>query len=482
MAKIPVLISAATAIGTAIGLTGTLAVVVGGVVLAAGAVIIAKAAVKILTPEIPSFEDMGGGAGGGSDFATQGSQGILINKSGTNQKLPVVYGETRTGGIRTFIDTSGSENATLHQVFVLSEGEINACKKIFFDGLEVMSTTTVGANNNNWTFTDSKYDGHITAQFFPGTTTQTAPASLSGAASWSGSPDHKGIAYMYFQFEYDADVWKNGLPIITFLVEGKKVPETTNTNNRSFSDNPARCILDYLISNQYGKGIDPADIDLTSFQSAETYYNTKGFHVRGDLDTKARMYGNLLDLFTSCRSYLAFGNKYRIIAERADSTVQLHLTDANTIGNVTYVLADKKTMFNKLKAKFMNETTEYRDDVRIVESTTLQANDNNHVLEAEIPLPYSKTAAVVEQLMTEEINDSRQSHMVELTATVEAIDLQVGDIVELTNDTFGITQKKFRVTETTVEPTSEVKLVLKEYSDSVYGSSIITDYKADNND
>ena len=482
MAKIPVLLSAATAIGTAIGLTGTIATVVGGVVLAAGAIVVAKAAVKILTPELPSFDDMGGGMGAGSDFANSGSQGILINKSGTNQKIPVVYGETRTGGIRTFIDTSGTDNATLHQVFVLGEGEMNACKKIYFDGVEVMSTTTVGANNNNWTFTESKYDGLITAQFYPGTTTQTAPASLSGATSWSGSPDHKGIAYIYLKFEYDSEVWKNGLPVVTFLVEGKKVPETTNTNNFSFSDNPARCILDYLISDQYGKGIDSNDIDLTSFQSAETYYNTKGFHVRGDLDTKVRMYANLLDLFTSCRSYLAFGNKYRIIAERADSTVQLHLTDENTIGNVTYVLADKKTMFNKLKARFMNEDTEYRDDVKIVESTTLQANDNDHVLEAEIPLPYTKTAAVAQQLLTEEVNDSRQSHMVELTATVEAIDLQVGDIVEVTNETFGITQKKFRVNETTVEPTSEVRLVLKEYSDSVYGSSIITDYKDDNND
>ena len=204
--------------------------------------------------------------------------------------------------------------------------------------------------------------------------------------------------------------------------------------------------------------------------------------VRGDLDTKVRLYGNMIDLFTSCRSYLAFGNKYRIIAERAESTVQLHLTDENTIGNVTYVLADKKTIFNKLKARFMNEDTEYRDDVTIVESATLQANDNNHVLEAEIPLPYTKTATVAQQLLTEEVNDSRQSHMVELTATVEAIDLQVGDIVEVTNETFGITQKKFRVIETTVEPTSEVRLVLKEYDDSVYGSSIITDYKDDNND
>ena len=480
MAKIPVILSAATAIGTAIGLTGTIATVVGGIVLAAGAVIVAKAVKKIFTPEIPSFDDLG--MGPGSDFATQGSQGILVNKSGSSSNIPVIYGETRTGGMRTFIETTGSENEDLHAVYVLGEGEMNACTAIYFDGVQVMTTTTVGSNNNNWTFTESKYDGFVTAQFFSGTDSQTAPAGLTGAGSWTGSPDHKGLGYIYMVFTYDQEVWKNGLPTVTFDVQGKKVPDTTTGTSYSYSDNPARCILDYLTSNRYGKGIALNDIDLQSFADAETYYASKGFHCRGQVDTKARMYANMLDLFTACRSYLAFGNKYRLIPEKAENTVQLTLDDSNTIGDVTYVLADKKTMFNKLKGRIMNEDTEYRDDIVIVESTTLQTQDNGHVLESEIPLPYTKTRAEAIQLLTEEINDSRQSHMIELKATVEAIDLQVGDIVEVTNQTFGITNKKFRITETTIEPTSEVKLIMREYDPNVYGGTIITNAKDDNND
>jgi hypothetical protein len=445
MAKIPAIISAATAIGTAIGLTGTIATVVGGVVLAVGAVIVAKAVKKMFVPEMPDLGELGAG----TDFAQQGSQGILVNKSGSSSNIPVIYGESRTGGMRTFIETSGTDNSNLHMVFVLAEGEINACKAIYFDGVEVMTTTTTGANNNNWTFTESKYSGLVTAQFFPGTDTQTAPSSLTSVGSWTGSPDHKGLAYIYMDLTYDQEVWKNGLPVITFDVEGKLVPDLTNPGSRSYSDDPARCILDYLISPRYGKGIDVNDIDLQTFQDASTYYASKGFHIRGNLDTKAE--------------------------------VQLTLDDSNTIGNVTYVLADKKTTFNKMKARFMNEATEYRDDVAIVESTTLQANDNGHVLEAEIPLPYTKTRTIAELLLIEELNDSRQSHMVELTATVEAIDLQVGDIVQVTNQTFGITNKKFRVIETTIEPTSEVKLTLKEYNADVYGGTIITNYKDDNN-
>ena len=479
MAKIPVLISAATAIGTAIGLTGTLAVVVGGVVLAAGAVIVAKAAVKIFTPDIPSMEDMG--MGPGSDYANSGSQGILINKSGSSSNIPVVYGLTRTGGARTFIGATGAENEVLHATYVLSEGEINACKKIFFDGVEVMTATATG-QNSSWSFTESKYSSTVAAHFYPGTDTQTANSDLTNATSWTGSPDHKGLAYVYMAFTYDQEVWKNGLPTVTFEIEGKKVPDTSTGTTYSYSDNPARCILDFLTDSRYGKAIAMSDIDLQSFADAETYYATKGFHCRGQVDTKARMYSNMLDLFTSCRSYLAFGNKYRLIPDKAETAVQLTLDDSNTIGNVTYVLADKKSMFNKLKGRIMNEDTEYRDDMVIVESSTLQTQDNGHVLEAEIPLPYTKTRAEAIQLLTEEINDSRQSHMIELKATVEAIDLQVGDIVQVTNSTFGITNKKFRIAETTIDPTSEVRLTMREYDPNVYGGSILTNAKDDNND
>ena len=320
MAKIPVLISAATAIGTAIGLTGTLAVVVGGIVLAAGAVIVAKAVVKIFTPDIPSMDDMG--MGPGSDFANSGSQGILINKSGSSSNIPVVYGLTRTGGARTFIGATGAENEVLHASYVVAEGEINACTKIFFDGVEVMTTTNTG-QNSSWTFTESKYSSTVEAYFYPGTDTQTANADLTSAASWTGSPDHKGLAYVYMKFTYDQEVWKNGLPTVTFEIQGKKVPDTATGTSYAYSDNPARCILDYLTNTRYGKGIALADIDLTSFADAETYYTTKGFNCRGQVDTKARMYGNMLDLFTACRSYLAFGNKYRLIPDKAETAVQL---------------------------------------------------------------------------------------------------------------------------------------------------------------
>lgn len=445
--------------------------VVVGMAIAAGAVAIANKLTKAMTPDL----------GSAAEFAAQGSQGIMVNKTGSSQSIPVIYGKTRTGGIRVFAETSGTDNVYLHLAFAIGEGEMNKCTKIYFDGVEAGTTSTSGSSDHgNWSI-NSPWSGKVQMYFRPGTDSQTEISQL-GDLKGSWSPHFKGIAYAYLRLEYDEDVWKNGLPEVTFEVEGVKVPATSDGTTLSYSDNPARCVLDYLVNTRYGKGIAPADLDLTSFADAETYCNTKNFETRGNVSTSGTIYANLIDLLSSCRGYIAFGNKYRLLIDKASSETPFEITKDNTIGSIDYILGDKSTMFNKMTAKFLDDSTEYKDNIKVVSSSTLKTYDNGMDLEAEIPMPFIKTASVVNQILIEEINQSRQSHMIQMKCTVDAIDLQVGDLVNVTNETFGLTQKTFRVLNTIIEPSSEVTLALREYDADVYGSSIITDELADNND
>ena len=115
--------------------------------------------------------------------------------------------------------------------------------------------------------------------------------------------------------------------------------------------------------------------------------------------------------------YLTFGNKYRLLIDKASSETPFEITKHNTVGNVDYILGDKSTMFNKMTAKFIDASTEYKDNIKVVASSSLKTADNGMDLEAEIPMPYVKTASVVEQILIEEINQSRQSHMIQLKCT-----------------------------------------------------------------
>ena len=100
MAKIVAAVIGAVASGfVAIGVSAAVATVVAtvvvGVVAAAGAVAIANKLAKSMTPDL----------GSAAEFGAQGAQGIMVNKTGSSQPLPVIYGLTRTGGIRVFAHT-----------------------------------------------------------------------------------------------------------------------------------------------------------------------------------------------------------------------------------------------------------------------------------------------------------------------------------------------------------------------------------------
>jgi hypothetical protein len=453
----------------------TAAPVITSIVVVVTTVFVAKKLKQSMTPDL----------GSAADFEAQGAQGIMVNKTGSSNDIPVIYGETRTGGARVFAETSGTDNLYIHLAFAISEGEINKCSEIFFDGISAGTTSTTGSSDHgNWSIA-SPWSGKVQMYFRPGTDGQTEISQL-GDLKGSWSPHFKGIAYAYLRLEYDEDVWKNGLPDITFNVQGKKVRDPNSLGTVEFSDNPAWCILDYLTNTRYGKGLVDADLDIASFETAGEYCQPTGgakrFECRGNLITKGTLHANLMDLLSSCRGYIAFGNKYRLVIDKASSEIPFEITDANTIGNVEYMLADKSTMFNKMTAKYLDQNTEYKDNIKTVSSSTLKGYDNGLDLELEMSLPFTKTTSIVTQILTEEINQSRQAHTISLNCTVDAINLQVGDLVNVTNETFGITQKTFRVLSTMIETNNELTLVLSEYDEHVYGSSIITDELADNND
>jgi len=61
---------------------------------------------------------------------SQAIQGVLVNKDSAIAHIPIVYGERQVGGTRVFVSTDGSNNKYLYMAFVMSEGRINAFRKL----------------------------------------------------------------------------------------------------------------------------------------------------------------------------------------------------------------------------------------------------------------------------------------------------------------------------------------------------------------
>ena len=468
----PQAIAVFTAVGSFLGFVGTAAVIVGAVVTI-GALYLAQ---KLLAPEMASIK------------------GTLLNKEGSSSPIPVVYGERRLGGHRTFLQTNGSENKKLHLIFTLCEGPIHAIDKIWFND-ELAASSADGGTT--WTFHNG-YSGKLYIEAYKGNQTTASAALVAENVGWTSAHVGRGLAYLYLRLTYDSEVYDSGLPEITATIRGKTVYNPLTNTNNVFTKNPALIINDYMTNSFYGKGIPQSLIRLDKLQEAYNYYEEtvtnsdatteKRYQINGVIDTEQKMFDNLQELLLACRSSIVTAEQYQLLPDRALPTDNIyHITDDLIVGNITYLQANKRSLLNEARAKFPDEKDadyNYKENFVIVKSPTLQSASYDGVkLKSDVEMRHTTSGTMVERILTEEINQSRQSGILNIITTTQLMETTVGDIVSFTNDTLGQNGKLYRIIGQVLTADHNMELSLKEYDPLVYndnsGIQIIINNKND---
>ena len=472
----------------------TVATIIGAVVVV-GTVALATRAIKRARAQKAL-----GGAG------TQGStiSAALVTKTGSSVPIPIIYGQRRISGARVFIGSNGDKNKYLHLIESLCEGPIEGMTAIYFND-ELAATSS--NNGASWTW-ESNYDTFAQVLFKDGSQTaalNSETLSLDGDsvgihADWAGSTKvGNNTAYIYIVMKWDQDKFGGGLPNITYMIKGKKVPAIGGdwNSSSSWTDEPARILYDYLVNPNYGKGIPYTLLDTTSFNAAATYNNeqvatsatdatlTTRYTCNAYIDTAKSLIENVEDLLTTMRGGLITGYEYQLIQDKPKTSVGVHINDDRIIGDIKYLQASKKTLLNGLRAKFPDKASpfNYQENITIVDSPVLQSGSYDGVkLQQDLELPYTTDKAMIERILTEEINQSRQSGILEVTIDPSNINLTVGDVVTFSNTTIGQSNKLYRVTKTVLKPDHILELNMREYDDNSYwdnNTGIIVNNKDD---
>ena len=425
--------------------------------------------------------------------------GVLVNKESNIQPIPVIYGERRVGGVRVYMKTHGqTKNEYLTMAVVLAEGEINSVSDLRIDDIPI---------------TDPRFSGLFNYEYKLGSDGQTKSTVLSGSSPAGWTDDHKlsGVAYIAIRLKWDQDVF-SGIPDITAVVKGKKIydPRLDSTvsggsgSHRSddsstwaWSDNPSLCIRDYLTNNRYGKGLSESSIDIASFIEAAddcdsftvTPYSGgpsshKIFETNAVLDTGTELFENIQTLLLGCRGFLPFTEgKYALKIDQA-STSQLTLTTDNIIGGISIAAPSKSEKFNRVVAKFPNPSTSWQPDSvtwpnpesqnasEAAIAATFLTEDNDEILTEDIDLETITDLYAARDLARILCLRSRSGTNVSLRANSDALDLAVGDVVQVTHPTPAWTNKKLQVQEMGINYDGTVSLILLDYDATIYAYEI----------
>jgi predicted phage tail protein len=459
---------------------GVVAKIVAGVVTTGAVLAGQKLLGKIMAPDV-------------SDMGVEGIS-IRDNAPSNTAPIPVIYGRRQVGGSRVFITTTGQDNKFLHLVLAICEGEVSELHQIYINDVALYNAD--GSINEKFRGGDENR-AYIKVNFHTGADDQVADSDLKASTYlWGDNHTLSGICYAYVRLEYNTEIWSSGLPIINFDISGKKVNDIRNTADDAnglfrFSSNPALCIRDYLINSRYGRSIATSEIDDTSFIAAANYCDESitidtGTQLRygcnGVVNTDASSIENLTKMLTSCRGFLIYtGGKYKLVLDKIDSSTFAFTAD-NMIGDVSMSIGSKSTLWNRCKANFFNSEKEWANDYAIEDSATYRAADNDLLLEGSIELPFTSDQPTAKMIARQAMNQSRESIMVTFKATIEALQVECGDVVTITSDSFGWSTKKFRILEISMDYLDEITFTAREYSDNVYSlSDISIEALTDNN-
>lgn len=174
----------------------------------------------------------------------------------------IIYGTQRVGGVITFAKTKEVFNGGLNKweshlmlVVTIAAHQINAVRKVYFDDVEVTFPTNPpnGWSSAPWVGSDN--DPKVFIQTNLGTTSQAALSQLVTDSDGDWTSNHRQIncAHVYLKLKYNEHLFPNGMPDISFLVEGKVLASFNPPNYPSqFSDNAVHCLYDFLTDRQIG--------------------------------------------------------------------------------------------------------------------------------------------------------------------------------------------------------------------------------------
>jgi|LULO01.1.fsa_nt_gb hypothetical protein len=470
-----------TAAGT-IGATAILGTTVSVVVGYAAATIVTSYAINALTKKAQKKAQ----AAAASVQAAQKGYGTNVNAVAPASDHAIIYGQQRVGGV-IFYRSITDDQKYLHTLLALAGHECEEIGTIYADNVALTLDGNGFVTNDAFQIKDaagSVVNSALRINKHLGTNNQAADADLVAEdTAWTSDHRARGVAYIYIRAEFDTTVFPQGLPIFSAIVKGKKVydPRTTST---AWSANAALCLRDYLISD-YGLGVSEAtEINNTIFNAAANVCDEnvtlsgggteKRYTVNGSFVTSLPPDDVITDLVASMAGTIFWSQgQWGVKAGEFTSSV-LALDEDDLRSNLQVNTRNsRRDNFNAVSGMFAGAETEYQPtDYPPITSSVFETVDGGERVIQDIPLPFTNTSSMAQRIAKIALYKNREQLTLSGTFSLRALQLQIGDVISLTNTRLGFSSKTFEVADWRLgisqDKALEVTMTLREISSAVY--------------
>ena len=480
------------------GVGATASAIIAGVITGGLAIGTARAFGSFLKPDIPGIGP---------------NQGTRIQLApDTGNKIQVCYGNVLTSGPVCDANIS-NQNKTMHYFIVLSEETDSGTftigsegirfgdkKLIFGTGSTAHQITGVfdanGTTVNNWS-------GKIRVRVYAGGTLSTdqifpvpgggvtAVAATTMMPHWTSTANYKATSLVFAMVEVDYD-----------QEEGLTNMDAMTFDLRNSLRSPGNVMLDYMTNDRYGAGIANTLIDIDSFNGAGTdsvggysdesfsftQYPSTGatrprYEIHGTLGTFDDVQTNMDKIMMACGSFLTFDGKqgkYKGIPNKIypDQANCFIANDDNIISPISIQNTDLYQMYNQVEVEYFDEDRRDQRNTVFVEIASADRNTGEPDNKLSYSMEMVNNKPQVSTLANIDLNQTRLDKVITFTGDHSFLQVDVGDVIKITNSTYGFTDKLFRAMRIKEiendDTTLSCEVIGLEYSDDVYGNLSVT--------
>ena len=396
---------------------------------------------------------------GGGSSSPRYQFGELQTTSSNQYPVPVLYGQARLAGNIVFQNpVDGGEQVDM--LIVLCEGEIDSITDVRINGEAI-----------------EDFPG-CTYHAFTGTSTQNVEAvtglDLDGV-------QYRNTAILHVHLE-TSDKLKGGRPNMTCICRGKKVQIWNGTSwstTRSYSDNPAACIRDYLILKPQvgGCGYLPADIDDMSFGEVYDYCGQfvsdgqgsteERYGVSYVIDQKRAASDNLTELLVGfAGALIRSGSKLKLLVAKTQGVVAS--LDEDDITDLKVIQKGLDQKINRFGIEYFDPT---QDDARILAwgSEDKVDQDERGLVEQTLTIPSINRKTQASRLSNQYFYELKLCALsIEFTTSLNAIGQEIGDVIAVTHSLMGWTNKQFIIQRVEEDQRDVFKITAQEYNPTIY--------------
>jgi hypothetical protein len=195
--------------------------------------------------------------------------------------------------------------------------------------------------------------------------------------------------------------------------------------------------------------------------------------VNGLIDTSRTAIDNLELIGNSCATWITYDvqdGKWAVVINRAGDSVY-SFDDDNIIGSIKLNGTGLIDQYNGVEVRFPHRDLNDQEDFIRIEIPLVDRlpNEPENILTMDLPVLNEPVQAQIVGLI--ELKQARLDKIITFQSDYSKINLQAGNIIDVTNSVYGWTNKEFRIIrmeETDVDGAIVIEITALEYDDNIY--------------